>query len=95
MKITAQGRNRTVYTHSIVDSEIKSVETDSGKLKFRLNSKDNPGIGSGQFILYFEIEKSEVEKLFEASMRITTDAKILALEDELRELKFQLAQLAL
>lgn len=93
MKITARGQNRATKTHLVAETQINIVRINEGKLAFTIDSSDNPGIGSGQFSLFFEMDKREVDMLYEASSRIYFEEKIEQLQEELSELKYQLSQI--
>ena len=86
MKITAQGANRVVYTHTIVDRQVQDAHVSDQKVGFRLISAMDPGIGSGQYTLYFEFTKPEIDILFETAMQIKLNKKISDLESEISNL---------
>jgi len=93
MRIRGQGKNRVVYTHEVVDANIMNVKIHDERIKFTVNTKADPGIGTGRFTLFVSFTKSEIFTLYEKAINLENTEKLKSLDSEIKKLRAQLAKL--
>lgn len=91
MKISAVGARRSVYEHEVADEEIENVAiTSKGNIRVKIQSEQDPGIGTGLFDLTMTFSKQEVVKMYEKAIVSDQEVKLRATEKRIRLLERKL-----